>query len=155
MRPGLPMLVALFACAAGSAAALVGTPAFPFAASAAAISLGAGLLVLRVCHSDPALFLLAQPSLFLTWEISPLLTFLFEAVLASALLFSMDLLHTKTDIAYSAVFFLVMGCTAFLLSGQSHVFFPLAIFVPAAGLACLVILGLAYGAMVRAGGGTQ
>ncbi len=149
------MLGALSACAAGSSAALVGSPAFPLAVSVAAISLGAGLLVLRSCHSDPALFLLAQPCLFLTWDISPLLTLLFEVVLASVLLFSMGLLHTKTDIAYSAVFFLVMGCAAFLLSGQSHVFFPLVIFVPAAGLACVIVLGLAYRTMVRAGGGVQ
>ncbi len=149
------MLAALLACAAGSAVALVGNAAFPLAVSAAAISLGAGLLVFWVFHSDPALFLLAQPCLFLTWETSPLLTFFFEAVLASALLFSMGLLHSKTDVAYSAVFLVVMGCMALLLSGQSHVFFPLAIFVPAAGLACLVVLGLAYRTMVRAGGGTQ
>jgi len=155
MRHGVPMLAALLACAAGSAVALVGNAAFPLAVSAAAISLGAGLLVFWVFHSDPALFLLAQPCLFLTWETSPLLTFFFEAVLASALLFSMGLLHSKTDVAYSAVFLVLMGCMALLLSGQSHVFFPLAIFVPAAGLACLVVLGLAYRTMVRAGGGTQ
>jgi len=155
MRAGVYMLVALFACAAGSAAALVGNPAFPIAVSVAVISTGTGLLVLRFCHSDPTLFLLAQPCLFLTWEISPLLTFFFEAVLVSALLFSMGLLRTKTDVAYSGVYLVVMGCMALLLSGQSHVFFPLAIFVPAAGLACLVVLGLAYRTMVRAGGGTQ
>lgn len=153
MRPGIPLLLTLAVCAGGSAIALYGTPAFPLAAAVAAIAMGAGLLVFRFRHSDPALFLVAQPCLFLSWEGSPYLAFLFEAALASALLFSSGSLKTRNDFAYAALFFVVMGMAAYLLSGRTHVFFPILVFIIVAGLSCLFVLGLAYRTVVRAGGG--
>ncbi|MCU0632997.1 MAG: hypothetical protein MUC66_08520 [Methanolinea sp.] len=153
MRPGILMLAVLLVSAWITATGLYSTPEFPIAVMVGAICTVFGILILRISPHDPALFLLAQPSLFLSWGVSPFLTLVLEAVLAIALLSSLDLLHTANDLVFPAIFLILMAVVCLLLSGSTHVVFPLTLLIPAAGLAFLLILGLAYRAESRTGGG--
>lgn len=155
MRAGLPLLCTLSVCATGSVIGAYGSRSFVLAVTAGAIAIVAGVLVVYFRDSDPALFLMAQPCIFLSWDASPLLAFLFEAILAVALLSSTGLIQGKNDLSYCAAFLLAMGIVTLLLSGYTHVVRPLAAFIFAAGIACILVLGLAYHTMVRAGGEMQ
>lgn len=152
MRPGIRMLVLIVAFACIPPLGLSATPAFPAAIITGAACVIAGYLVFRYGPMDPVLFLIVQPCMVLCWYVSPFLTVVLETVLVIGLLSSLGLLSRRENLALPAIFLLTMGAVAILLSTMPHVFIPLSFFMPAAALATLAILGLAYRTTSRAGG---
>ena len=153
MRPGMLMLVLLLVSACIPALGLYATPYFSAALVAGAVCSAAGYLVFRFRAIDPVLFLIAQPCVFIAWYVSPFLSLALDSALVLALLFSLGLLHAGSNLTYTALFFLSMAIVTLFLSNSTHVILPIFLFIPAAGLACFVILWLAYRTTTRIRGG--
>lgn len=151
MRRGMLMLLLLLACACIAAYVGYVTGLFPAIFVAVAACSSVGLLISWFRPSEPALFLIAQPCIFLSWEIAPLLAFILEAALILALLFSLDLLTGGRGLAYPALFLILLGVITLFLSGTVHVLVPLAAFIIVLALAWLLVMGLAYRTVSRAG----
>lgn len=153
MKPGLLLVILLLACAALPASFLYASPAFPVAVMTGAACSVAGYIVFRYYHADVVLFLIVQPCVFLAWFVSPLLSFALETMFIAGLLFSMGLLIRWEDLALPAIFFVGMATLAVLLSTMRHATIPVLLFVPAAALLWLGILGFAYRTAAGTGGG--
>jgi len=82
------MAAAVAAASAASALALAGTPLFLPAIAAGAVLTGSSLLVLFSRPDEAALFLIAQPAVFLSWSASPLLAAALESLATLAFLAS-------------------------------------------------------------------
>ncbi len=153
MRQAVPVLAILAASACIPAAALRATPAFPAALMTGILCAGTGIILYRYRPSEVALFLLAQPCIFLSWDISPYVPLLLEGALITGFLFSLGLLRDRMMLASTAVFLAGLAAITALLARCTHVILPLILFLVAALLAYFAILGLEYRIASRAGGG--
>jgi len=153
MRWGTVMAAAVAAASAASALALAGTPLFLPAIAAGAVLTGLSLLVLFSRPDEAALFLIAQPAVFLSWSASPLLAAALESLATLAFLASTGVFRTRSGIVSSILLVLLPGCLALVVSGHRHVLVPLVLVLAVSGIAALVILGLASHLISSALGG--
>jgi hypothetical protein len=153
MKPGRMLLILLLVCASVPASFLYASPAFPVAVMTGVACSIAGYIMFRYYHADLVLFLVVQPCMFLAWFVSPILSFSLEMIFIVGLLASIGLLSRWGDLIPPAIFLIGMATIAFLLSTTRHTTIPVLLFIPAAALVWLGILGLAYRTTARAGGG--
>jgi len=114
-----------------------------------------GLLVALAWPDELALFFLAQPLVFTSWEIGPIVSLFLEIGVLVLFLAAQGYLATPGDIPSLGFFFLLLGGLVLFLMTSRHVAIPLAITASTAGLAALVILGIASLLVTRVAGGSH
>lgn len=155
MRPGALMLALLVASTGITSAFVYTAPRFPLVLIPLAVCVLAGLLVFWFRPADQALFLLAQPSVFLAWDVSFTISLLLESALSLGLLFCLGMLKERSTISLHAMFLVAMAIVTLVLSMAAHVIVPIVIFLAAAALVYLGIMGLAYRTSSLTGGGAR
>jgi hypothetical protein len=138
---------------AASVLALAGTPLFLPAIAVGVVLIGSSLLVLFYRPDEAALFLIAQPAVFLSWSVSPVFSAALESLVTLAFLASTGVSWKRNGIVSTILLVLLPICLALVVSGHRHVLIPLVLVLATSGIVTLVILGLASHLISSALGG--
>ncbi len=153
MKPGMTMVMAVLAISLVAAGALFGTPLFPVALVAGALLAGSGLVVVFFHPEETALFLFAQPPVFLSWYASPLLAVALEALITIAFLVSAGDTGVRRGVVSAILLVSVSGLFALFIAGHRHVLLPLVLLLVVCVIVMLALLGTASHLIHRVTGG--
>lgn len=153
MKQGMIMVMAVLAISLAPAGALFGTSLFAIALVAGALLAGSGLVVVFFHPEETALFLFAQPAVFLSWYASPLLAFALEALITIAFLVSAGATGVRRGVVSATLLVSVSGLFALFIAGHRHVLLPLVLLLFVCVIAMLTILGTASHLIHRVTGG--